>query len=198
MSSDYAVMTEPWIDDAAIEALRNEFDHGNNDFTVSRFESVSFVLRITSSNAEFNEMCGYFENVARELPDNVPPFTLVFMTDKEPPVVGRMYPKKFVEAAAEQIIADFDAWCGQANTDQTAAPELLTSDVTAEARLICTERGIDPDETGLIARKIVPGEQSPYLGDIGRSYDPNLPRYAAFMDLATERIIERRKKGKVT
>lgn len=89
-------MTEPWIDDAAIEALRNEFDHGNNDFTVNRFKSVSFGLRVASSNAEFNQVCRYFENVAKELPDDVPPFTLVFMTDKEPPVVGRMAPKEFI------------------------------------------------------------------------------------------------------
>lgn len=188
MGSFYAVTTEPWIDDAAIEALRNEFDHGDNDFTVSRFKSVSFVLRITSSNAEFNEMCGYFENVARELPDNVPPFTLVFMTDKEPPVVGRMSPTKFIAVATEEIVDD----AAQNGGD----PEILTMDVVSEARLICTERGIDPDESGLVVRKIRPGEQSPYHGDIGRSYDSNLPRYAAFMDLAAERIIERRKKAR--
>lgn len=90
MASHYAVMTEPHLHPAAVDALRLEFDHGNNNFTITKTRAVSFILSITSSNAEMPEITGYLENVAAILPADVPPFMIVLMTDGERPIMVRM------------------------------------------------------------------------------------------------------------
>lgn len=101
MASHYAVMTEPFLHPAAVDALRFEFDHGTNKFTMAPNRSVSFVLSITSSNVEVAEITDYLQNVADIIPADVPPFTLVFMTKGEMPVIVRMGPTEVNLSTAE-------------------------------------------------------------------------------------------------